>query len=82
MVPTPSFTIADAFFSSTKNVCWQVSLWPSQHAYCCEAPSHVVMILGHFLKFEIVDVAMSVSRQKTVEPWNELEKVINCEFAL
>lgn len=32
------------------------------------------MILGHFLKFGIVDVAMAVSRQKTVESWKELKK--------
>lgn len=33
MVPTPRFTRADAFFSSTKNVHWQVFLWPSQRSY-------------------------------------------------
>ena len=39
------------------------------HGYRSAASSHAVMILGHFLKFEIVDVAMAVSRWKIVEPW-------------
>ena len=43
------------------------------HGYCSAASSHAVMILGHFLKFEIVDVAMAVSRWKIVEPWRELK---------
>ena len=68
MVPTPSFTFADAFFSSAKNVRWQISLWPLQHGYCSVASSNAVMILGHFLKFEIVGVAMAVSRLRIVEP--------------
>lgn len=67
MVPTPNFTIADAFCSSTKNVCWQVSLPPSQSGYCSVASSHVAMVLGHFLKFETVHVSIAVSRQKRVE---------------
>lgn len=46
----PNFPISDAFFSSTKNVCWQVSLPPSRSGYCSAASSHGVMILGHFLK--------------------------------
>lgn len=47
---------------------------PSQNGHCHETSLQVVMILGHFLKFEIVDVAMAVSRQKTVESWKELKK--------
>lgn len=33
------------------------------------------MILGHFLKFETVDVAMATSRQRTVESWKALKKL-------
>lgn len=49
----PNFMVADAFFSSTKNVCWQVSLPPSRSSYCSSASSHGLMILGHFLNFEL-----------------------------
>lgn len=75
MVPTPAFTIADAFFSSTKNARWQVS-----HSLC----RVVIAVLSFhilwgfwviFLKFETVDVAMAISREKTVESWKELKKL-------
>lgn len=33
------------------------------------------MILGHFLKLELVDVAVAVSRQKTLESWKEVKKL-------
>lgn len=33
------------------------------------------MILGHFFKSKIVDVAVAVSRQKTAESWKELKKL-------
>lgn len=78
--PTPNFTIADAFFSSTKNVNWQVSLSLSQSGYCPVASSHVDS--GSFSQVWSCACVNGYFQTENSGILKRVEGTMNCNFAL
>lgn len=80
MAPTPDFTIADAFFSSAKNVSWQVSLSLSQSGYCSVASSYVDS--GSFSQVWSCACVNGYFQTENSGILKRAEGTVNCNFAL